>query len=304
MKILVTGATGFIGSNIVKELFNLGHEIYATHRTSSSFQKVIALKSKVNWINTDSKNWKETIKASKIDQLIHVAWGGIEAGDRNNWDLQIKNFSLSKDYFDLAKECGFSKVIGFGSQAEYGLYDLPSSELTLPKPNDAYGAVKLMTYNYLRSIFLDSETAWYWIRVYSVFGDGENPQWLIPSVISTLLKKEDLRLTECEQEYNYLHIEDFVNYFIAIVEDDQNQSGVYNICNKQTIILKDLLNKIAEILQVSSRYLKFGVIPYRNPQSMFISGTNSKFMNYFPKYQELENNLTDGLIKTIRLYKK
>ena len=303
MKILVTGATGFIGSNVVKTLLEKGNEIVATHRTSSSFDKCIEFKDKIHWINTDQSNWKEQIMTLNIDQLIHFAWGGISVENRNNWEIQINNFWISKEYFDLANECKFKKVIAFGSQAEYGIYNFPVNETTLPIPNEAYAAVKLLTANYLRNIFKESKTEWYWIRIFSVFGEEENPDWLIPSTISKLLRKEPIELTLCEQKYNYLYVMDFINQLLAVVHSQKNKSGIYNICHNESISLKDLLMKITDLIGVSQNLLKFGVVPYRIGQNMLIAGDNSKFIKHFPDDRESFFGLNNGLKKTIDYHK-
>ena len=303
MKVLLTGATGFIGSNIAKSLLENGHQVYATHRTISSFEKCSSFIDKINWINTDLQDWKQQIKDINPDQLIHVAWGGIGAKERNNWDIQIKNFWFSKELFDLAKECGIKKVIGIGSQAEYGVYGYPINEETVPKPQDAYGATKTLTANYLRNLFENSQTEWYWIRIFSVFGEGENSEWLMPTVISKLLRKESIQLTPCEQKYNYLYIGDFLSNFMSVVNCLQNRSGIYNLCNKDSIELKELLLQIAEIMNISPEFLEFGKIRYRENQNMLIAGDNSKFINTFPSDLATSGRLREGLIKSIDYFK-
>ena len=304
MKILLTGATGFIGSNIAKALLKKGHNVYATHRTTSSFEKCAPYKDKIHWINTDNSDWKEQIKDFMPDQVIHVAWGGIETEDRNNWELQIRNFWYSKELFDLVKACGVKKIIALGSQAEYGAYGFPVNETTAPMPNDAYGAVKTLTANYLRNVFEKTETEWYWVRIFSVFGEGENVAWLLPTVISKLLKKIPIPLTPCEQQYNYLYITDFLNQFISVVESFDNKSGIYNLCNSDPISLKDLLLQIANLMGASPQLLQFGVLPYRPGQNMLIAGDNTKFRDCFSFNHETHLGLINGLIKTIEYYKK
>lgn len=303
MKVLLTGATGFIGSNIAKGLFEQGYKVFATHRTSSSFEKCIPFKEKINWINTNSSNWKEQIKAINPDQIIHAAWGGIEDGDRNSWDIQIRNFWFSKELFDLAKECDTKKIISLGSQAEYGAYDFPANETTPLMPNDAYGATKTLTANYLRNVFENTETDWYWIRIFSVFGIGENSSWLMPTVISKLVKNESIPLTSCEQHYNYLYIEDFLDQLLFVVRCTENNSGIYNLCNSESIPLKNILLQIANLMGVSPQLLQFGAIPYRPTQNMLIAGDNSKFRKYFSIEDETRIGLINGLKKTIEYYK-
>ncbi len=303
-KILLTGATGFIGSNIAKKLLENGYNVYATHRNTSSFEKCTMFRDKINWINTDLSNWREKIRAIKPDQLIHTAWIGIESDDRSDWDIQLSNFWLSKEYFDLAEGCGVKKIIAFGSQAEYGSYISPVNEETVPKPDDAYGSVKTLTSNYLRNLFGNSAKEWYWIRIFSVFGEGEKTVWLIPFVITNLLRKKPVQLTSCDQQYDYMYIEDFSNQFLSVVHCRDNKSGIYNICSSKSIILKDLLLEIADLLSVPHSLLQFGSIPQRYRQNMFIKGDNSKFKECFSIKDDCLIGLTNGLIKAIEYYKQ
>jgi nucleoside-diphosphate-sugar epimerase len=305
MKILLTGATGFIGSNIARILLDNDFEIYATYRSSSSFEKCIEFKKEIFWISTDIPEWKAQIRSIKPDQLIHVAWSGTNLENRNNWKMQTSNFWFSKEYFDIAKECDIKKVLAFGSQAEYGTYSEPVSEMTLPQPNDAYGAAKTLTAHYLRNLFENTNIEWYWIRIFSVFGESDNSNWLIPSVIIKLLGNESVKLTSCEQKYNYLYIKDFVNQLLSIVMCNENKSGIYNLCNSEPVILEELLLRIAQIMKVSQSLLRFGEIPQRSGQNMFISGDNSKFMTAFNKGGLNEYVGIDiGLKRTIEYLKK
>jgi len=303
MKILITGATGFLGSNIVKRLVENNYIVYATRRNTSSLDKCFQIKDRINWINTDESDWKEKIEQIKPEQLIHAAWGAVGAGERNNWEIQLNNFWLSKEYFDIAKKCNIKKVIALGSQAEYGIHDLPVNESSTQNPNEAYGAVKNFTVNYLRNLFGGSNTAWYWLRVFSVFGEAENTNWLLPTVILKLLKNESIQLTSCKQRYNYLHIDEFVDQILHVITCGKNNSGIYNICNQKSIVLEDLLLNITKLLKVSPSLLQFGAIPQRSNQNMNIEGDNSKFLRTFSIDNNSHFDLRNGLLKTIEYYK-
>lgn len=305
LKILLTGATGFIGSNIAETLLDHKFEVYATCRNTSSFEKCVEFKEKIFWISTDNPGWKDEIRAIKPDQLIHTAWNGTDIDSRMKWEIQFKNFWLSKEFFDLAHECDIRKIIALGSQAEYGKYSIPVTETTLPLPDDAYGATKTLTANYLRNLFEKTPIEWYWVRIFSVFGECDNPEWLIPSVICKLLVNESVMLTSCEQKYNYLYIKDAVNQLLSIVCCCDNKSGIYNICNSKSIVLKELLLRIADFMKVPHSLLRFGEVPYRVGQNMIISGNNNKFLTAFKKESVNELfGLDAGLQRTIDYYKK
>lgn len=300
----MSGATGFIGSNLAKRLLEEGFKVYAIHRNSSSFGKCGSFKDQIEWINTDSSDWIEQIRQIRPTQFIHTAWSGTEAGMRNSWDVQLSNFRLSKEYFDLAVSCDVKKIIALGSQAEYGDHDFKVDENTLPLPQDAYGAVKLLTSNYLRTSCENANIEWYWIRIFSVFGEGENTNWLIPTVITGLLRGNPIPLTLCEQQYNYLYIADFINKLMTVVQSGDDKSGIYNICNIKSYRLKDLLLEIARLMNVSTDLLKFGAKHYRHNQNMIITADDSKLINNFCINPDLSIGIHNGLQKTIKYYQE
>ena len=304
LKTWVTGATGFIGSNIAKHLIDQGNSVIATHRNSSNFEKCNDFADRIEWVNTDKSDWEANIINSKPDILIHTAWGGIDASQRNDWGIQLENFEFSRLYFDLAKKATIKKVVALGSQAEYGNKKYAAKEEDELVPEDAYGAVKILTTNYLRAIFNASDTTWYWIRIYSLFGENENPNWLIPSTVSRILKNETINLTACEQIYNYLYIGDFLNYFDKIINDEKRRGGVYNICNSDSIRLKDFLMMTCNTLNADDKLLNFGALPYRPNQNMKMMGNNSKFTETFEINESELLGMREGMKRTINYHKQ
>lgn len=89
-----------------------------------------------------------------------------------------------------------------------------------------------------------------------------------------------------------------------MVKSKDNRSGIYNICHSKSIVLKDLLLEIADLLRVPHSLLQFGTIPQRPRQNMFIKGESSKFRECFYFKDETLIGLTKGLIKTIEYYKE
>ncbi|MEI8205085.1 MAG: NAD(P)-dependent oxidoreductase, partial [Bacteroidota bacterium] len=258
MNILITGATGFIGSHIAHNLVESGHCVYATCRKESNFTKCLTFKSSVVWLNKDDKNWDLALDGIELDLLIHTAWGGVTASERNDWTLQLANFEFSKSMINLALRLNVKKIICLGSQAEYGLYDYKVTENHVPLPTDAYGAVKLLTLYYLQNIAPSQHIEWYWLRVFSILGENENESWLLSQVMKKLLAKEEIELTKGEQSYDYLYTSDFISALNQVIECKENFSGIYNICSGQPIRIKDLLLLLAQKLQVSPQLLHFG----------------------------------------------
>jgi nucleoside-diphosphate-sugar epimerase len=298
--VLITGATGFIGSNIAKSLTDKGYKVFATHRNNSSFYRCKDFKNLVHWINVENLDWKEENADIQIDLLIHTAWQGVSAGDRDNWKIQLSNFKFSKDIFEFAKSVNVKKIISLGSQAEYGIYNKKVDEEFTPVPVDAYGSVKLFTLYFLRNFATKEKVEWYWIRVFSVFGTNENKNWLLPSVILNLLQGKPVELTEGNQKYDFLHSDEFINNFSEIIKCDTNNSGIFNLCSGNATEIRDLLIKLTKFIPNTEQLLNFGTLPYRKNQNMFIVGDNQKFENTFGSIHL--DTMDSNLQKTINLY--
>lgn len=288
MKILITGATGFIGSHIAEKLVKEGHQVYATCRNQSNFDKCKQFKNQAIWINQDHKEWELELKGVEIEQFIHTAWAGVTAAERNDWLLQLTNFEFSKSIIDLAIRLKAKKLICLGSQAEYGMYNYKVTEEHVPEPTDAYGAVKLLTLYYLQNVASKNDLAWYWLRIFSIIGENENKSWLLSQVMGKLLSGEEIELTPGEQFYDYLYITDFINALTLIMNCNPDHSSVYNICSGHPVKIKQLISLVAEKLNRNVSALKFGAIPYRKNQNMFMVGSPEKFETVF-EHQELTN---------------
>lgn len=283
MNVLITGATGYIGSHIASSLVLNGHSVYATCRTGSVFDKCSGFSDKLFWINQDLANWKDRLENGSIDMLIHTAWSGVSASGRYDWDIQMTNFYYAKSIIDWAVSLGVKKIICLGSQAEYGQFSSFVSEDRVPYPTDAYGAVKILSLNYLRNKAFVGSFSWYWLRVFSILGENENETWLLPQVLSKLLSGYKIDLTEGKQQYDYLYMGDFISRLNQVIDHTGNDSGVYNICSGRGVEIRQLLLLIADKLGVSSSLLNFGAVSYRTNQNMSMVGSPVRFENTFVK---------------------
>lgn len=281
MKILLTGATGFIGSHIAENLLKEGHQVHTICRNQSNFYKCDQFNNKVTWINLDHSDWERKLEGIEIDQFIHTAWAGITAAERNDWRLQLTSFEFSKTMIDLAIRLNAKKIICLGSQAEYGLYNYKVTEEHVPEPTDAYGAFKLLTLYYLQNVASKNEIVWYWLRIFSIIGENENKSWLLSQVMDKLLSGEEIELTKGEQFYDYIYIADFIQALNKIITCKCDILGVYNICSGRPVKIKQLLLLVAEKLGVNNSALKFGAISYRKNQNMFMVGSPEKYEAIF-----------------------
>lgn len=273
-KVLVTGITGFLGSQIAQELSNDGFELIAIKRNSSELSRCADFLDNVKWIDL-SDNWEEQIINLKPEVIIHSAWEGVGAVDRDNWQVQMNNIPFTLKLLLIAKEVNVEKFIGFGSQAEYGAFSGIIDEDYTIDPKSAYGLSKNLCSQTIKVFCEQNNIDWYWLRLFSFFGEKEAGNWFIPSLIKNISENKPMDMTPGEQRYAYMYIGDLASIIVKIVKSSAN-SGIYNLSSKQSVSLKEIVEKIINIIKPEKSLVNFGAMPYRENQPMLIQGTVSK----------------------------
>jgi nucleoside-diphosphate-sugar epimerase len=300
--ILITGATGFLGSHIAEELVKQGFQVIALKRSTSNLWRCNDFNDQIHWITSDNINdVEQEIINCKPTILIHAAWDGVKASDRNNWIKQETNLSFLVSLLEIAKKTKILKIIALGSQAEYGSFEGSIDEDYPCNPNSAYGANKVCASILLKSFAEQNKIDWYWIRLFSVFGPREEKNWLIPATINNLLKKKVMALTHCEQQYDYLFTKDFAAGILSVVKSSTNISGIYNMTSGESMKIKDILSFLENRIAPQQRLLQIGALPYRPDQVMHMQGNSDRFFQSFNFRSTYSVN--EGLEETINYYK-
>ena len=273
MKVFITGATGFIGSYLVKLLINEGYDLLCLKRESSDLSHLGADAAKVHWINT-SDDWQTAFKTFRPEAVFNLAWDGVSASDRVIWSKQVQNISFQQNLLDISAECGVKKFIATGSQSEYGDFEGVIDETFPVNPKTAYAATKLACLDILKPFCEIHEIDWYWFRLFPLFGPGESDRWLIPSLIKAMCTQESMDLTKGEQRLPYLYVGECAKALVSPLKTG-DKSGIYNVCADNPQPLKSLVTKIKD--QVNPDFqLNFGALDYRFGQSMLMGSKTDK----------------------------
>ena len=296
-KILITGISGFLGSQIAKQLILQGHEIFATKRPSSVLWRCQDFLNEITWIRLEEPNWQTKIIEFQPQIIIHTAWSGVSASDRDDWDIQLSNIEFTLKLLQIAKQCKSKKFIGFGSQAEYGNFSGIVDENYPLNPNSAYGSSKIANSQIIKDFCSINKINWCWFRLFSFFGELESNIWFIPTLIHKISSVQKMDMTPGEQKYAYMYVGDLARILGKLVVTDITP-GIYNISSSKAISLLELTNKILEIINPTESKIKFGSIPYRANQSMHIQGSNLKLETEIGEKIE-EIDFIDALNKVI-----
>ena len=243
-RVLLTGARGFIGAHCLEALQDRGFEVHAV----SSRGRQNSDSEQVEWHHADLHNAEHVLRMLaeiKPQYLLHLAWDvahGVYWSSLENLRWVKSSLSLLQAFIDA----GGQRAVMAGSCAEYDWnYGYCSEELTPLKPATLYGACKNALQSITAAASLEAGLSAAWGRLFFLYGPGEHPDRLIPSVITALLNNEDVLCTHGEQIRDYLYIKDAASALAALLESDV--CGPVNIASGKPIVLKDLIAAAAEI---------------------------------------------------------
>ena len=293
MRFVVTGSTGFLGRNFVQTALASGHDIAVLLRPESNYDCLPANPQLSRFHCPDPLDFESPSNALldwQPDCMFHFGWRGVASSDRNTAFQITENLPHAIRSVQLAHRLGARQWISVGSQAEYGLHDRRMDEGTPCSPTTIYGKSKLATGMATQALAETLGMASTWIRVFSVYGPGDDPNHLLPLVTRQLLSGEQPALTRCEQLWDFLHVDDATKAFVALAEHEA--SGVFNLASGRAQPLRDTVEAIRSRIGPCPE-VDYGAIPYSENQVMHLEGDISQIQrstNWSPSV-DLEEGL-------------
>lgn len=246
MKVLITGATGFISKNLIEYLIkNSELEITITSRSSDKLKDKKWF-SKVKFIKADledkKKNWYNFFESPDI--LIHLAWSDLPNYSNN---LHItKNLIRDVDFLDNLIENGLKKLVVTGTCFEYGDREGILIEDMSTNPINDYSIAKDSLRRHLEIKCSKYKTNLIWLRLFYIYSyNGKKSSLLSQLKDAIVSKKSKFKMTNGLQKKDFLHIDDAVK-LISKISIDKNADGIYNICSGAP---KRVIDLIKEFLQ-------------------------------------------------------
>jgi UDP-glucose 4-epimerase len=267
---LITGASGFIGSNI-RRLLDVNSANYICLNINPDKRNTTYGVSEFGYADDLKYDGRNLTDFNIL--LIHCAWAGVSGGLRNDLVQVIENNKLLNDIINLIRIYKISNVTALGSQAEYGIPNIKIMESVTCDPKTLYGKNKLAHYLILSSACAAMRVEFKWIRVFSTYGPNDKNNWVIPYTIKKLHANEPVDLSDCSQTWDYLNVDDAVEAIIQVSSLDY--SGVFNLGSGIPIILKQVILEIALIMN-KTNLLKFGKRKLRADEPSYLLADISK----------------------------
>ncbi len=247
MRVIVTGATSFIGAAVVRRLLLEGCQVIAVVRPNSPnlgyLQENIPEKCRVylQIIGLDLQDIRE-MEEMDADVWIHGGWGGSGSENRKNRQLQRQNVEDSLAAVETAVRLGCKKFIFTGSQAEYGMSREWLSEESPCHPVSEYGKAKRDFGIQAEMLCQKLNMDYIHLRIFSVYGPGDHPWTLVQSCLRTWLEDGEISLGGCTQQWNFLYIDDAAEAIVRLTKT--GKAGIYNLAGEDTRILQGFVEEM------------------------------------------------------------
>ena len=256
-RVLVTGATGFIGQHSLRNLVDEGFEVHALSRSSHEAK-----------LDSDNVYWhtadlfengvaENVIGEVNPTHLLHFAW---YAEPGKYWTAS-ENFQCVRASLGLLQafaEQGGERVVMAGTCAEYDWSHGRCSEGVTPLvPSTVYGACKKSLQEMLAAYAQQFGLSSAWGRIFFLYGPQEHSSRLVSSVIRSILQGELALCSSGEQVRDFMHVADVASAFVALLNSEVQ--GPVNIASGEAMAIKDMVKKISlklghpELLMLGAR---------------------------------------------------
>lgn len=242
-RVLLTGASGFVGRHCLPALRARGYELHAVSLRTEVPSEMLP---EVQWYKADLLNEEQVsalLAEVKPTHLLHCAWYAVPG---KYWTAP-ENFrwvEAGSHLLQAFAEHGGRRVVGVGSCAEYDWRDGRCSELATPlDPATTYGVCKHAFQLKLTAFSRQMKLSAAWGRIFFIYGPHEPSGRLVASVIQSLLRERPALCTHGRQIRDFLHVQDAANALVALL--DSKVEGSVNIASGKPVSVAAMVQEIA-----------------------------------------------------------
>lgn len=298
-KVLVTGASGFIGQHALNTLIERGgFDVHAITSKDIPRNKIADYSWHVANL-LESTQIKALFHAVQPTHLLHFAWYTVHG---KYWKAR-ENFLWVQSSLEILRqfhECGGKRVVMAGTCAEYDWNYGYCSEFITPRATTTpYGTCKQALQVMLDAYSVETGLSSAWGRIFFPYGPGEARERLIPSVITSLLQCKPAKCTHGNQIRDFMYVEDVASAFVSLLES--SVCDTVNIASGRSTSLKEIIYGVADLIGKPD-LVELGALPARQsepPVLLADVGRLNMEVGWKPKV-----SLEAGLDKTIEFWKK
>lgn len=262
MHVIITGATGFLGSALLKTLVQDKHTVTVIARDADKIDQEIL--DKITVIECSLQDFYSL----KIDMpcdvddaaFYHFAWEGTTGSARGDDKKQLHNIEYACEALRLAVRSGCTRFINAGSLMAYEAMKNMTMDGYRPGINSIYTVSKLAADFMLKAIAADAGIQYNNVIISNVYGPGEKSERFLNSTLRKMICDEPIEMTEGLQLYDFIYLDDAIRAIIAVGLYGEPFTSYY-IGNKKQQPLREYVKEMKMVLKSNSE-LKFGAVPF------------------------------------------
>ena len=253
--IVITGATGFLGSHLAQWFLEQGDRVYALVRPGSA--KLQYLPEHRNLIPVYGTMEEAAACVEEIghaDAWFHFAWGGVNREEIDSPEVQAGNIRGSLACVEAAHRLGCRVFMDAGSRVEYGVIEDGRGVMTEEmecSPVNEYGKAKLEFFRQAVPVCERYGMNFCHLRFFSVYGYGDHPWSIISTLVRELPRGGRVSLSACRHEWNFMYIDDAVEAVGRLYEQVKDKpckkGAAVNIASRDTRVLKSFVEEVFEL---------------------------------------------------------
>ena len=253
-RVLLTGATGFVGANLARRLLHDGHEVHLLVRAQHATWRLESIQHDVRLHETDLRD-AESVDASvdriRPEWIFHLAAHGAYSHQTDPRQIFQTNVLGTVHLVEACLRNGFEAFVNTGSSSEYGFKDHPPTEATWLEPNSTYAVAKASATLFCRQVAQSRGVHLPTLRLYSIFGPYEEPTRLLPTLILHGLDGRLPPLVDPEIARDFVTIDDTIEAYLLAAERPLGEAGaVYNVGTGTQTTLRDVVEIARKVLEI------------------------------------------------------
>ena len=259
MKILVTGANGYIGSKVVKKLLDAGHDVIAASINNSIIDP------RANFLECDVLDGRDYYELTgRPDVCLHLAW---QDGFVHNSDVHMENLSKHYEFIKKMIDSGVSQIAIMGTMHEAGYFEGKINELEYTNPQSMYGIAKDTLRRAVKLYCKNKDVCFQWLRAFYIYGMDEFGNSIFSKLINANKNGQKVfPFTTGKNLYDFIFIDDLVEQIVASISQKEIV-GEINLCSGTPKSLKEQVEWYIQDnnLDIKLDYGKYPDRPYDSP---------------------------------------
>lgn len=272
-RILITGANGYLGKNLIPFLLRAGAEVFLFNSPNYTSTQ----ENEYSVDITDKETVKSLIARIKPQIIYHLAASLDRNRDFVNYQQIVEvNVNGTLNLLEALVDIDIDNFIFSSSSEVYGNQTSPFTEDLTLEPTSPYSLSKVYAEHLIRTFSVIHHKPYSILRLFNFYGPNMSTNFFIPQLISSLQRSDEFKMTRGEQYRDFLYIDDVIQGLICAAIHPNAINEIFNICSGFAVSLKEIALEVAKHYPDGMDNIKLGAIPYRANEIWKMMGDNTK----------------------------